>query len=77
MQAVRLLVAHLRDVNTAVASMVVDKTLEVLGLFFIRTCRDCHFVLEEEETKSAGTLADPCNGRVLGNTDPEPGAGAC
>lgn len=32
--AVRMLVARRRDVNTAVASIVADKTLEVLGLFF-------------------------------------------
>ena len=34
MAAVRLLAARGRDVNTAVASIVADKTLEVLGLFF-------------------------------------------
>ncbi|MGO9954153.1 MAG: lysylphosphatidylglycerol synthase domain-containing protein [Dissulfurispiraceae bacterium] len=34
MAAVRLLVARGRNVNTAVASIVADKTLEVLGLFF-------------------------------------------
>jgi len=33
MAAVPLLVARQRDVNTAVASIVADKTLEVLGLF--------------------------------------------
>jgi hypothetical protein len=48
MQAVRLLLARLRR-EYPVASMVVDKTLEV-GPFFIRTCRDCHFLFEAEET---------------------------
>jgi putative membrane protein len=34
MAAVRLLVARRQDLNTAVAGIVADKTLEVLGLFF-------------------------------------------
>jgi putative membrane protein len=34
MVAVRLLAVRGRDVNTAIASIVVDKTLEFLGLFF-------------------------------------------
>jgi putative membrane protein len=65
MAAVRLLVARRREVNTVVATMVVDKTLEVLGLFLFALAGIVILFESGENNNSVGHWAIRAMGAFL------------